>query len=112
EESTASGSCGSGRGAGPKITVAPVEASNVDWWQGHRMWCVVCSYSATGHPTWVQIFEYATMPCTVQFSTVGGWSSPGANLMMIVAALVSATSLSWYPSGITVIIEPGVLNSD
>ena len=29
-ESTVSGSCGSGRGAGPKITVAPVDASKVD----------------------------------------------------------------------------------
>ena len=56
-ESTVIGSCGSGRGAGPKITVAPVDASKVDWWQGHRMWCVVCSYSATGQPTCVQILE-------------------------------------------------------
>ena len=55
--STISGSCGSGRGAGPKITLAPADASNVDWWHGQRMWCVVCSYSATGQPTWVQIFE-------------------------------------------------------
>ena len=52
-----SGSWGSGRGAGPKITVAPVVASKVDWWHGHRMWCVVCSYSATGQPTCVQILE-------------------------------------------------------
>ena len=29
-ESTVIGSCGSGRGAGPKITVAPVDASKVD----------------------------------------------------------------------------------
>ena len=42
---------------GPNSTVAPAVASNVDWWQGHRMWCVVCSYSATGQPTWVQILE-------------------------------------------------------
>ena len=56
-QSTVSGSCGSGRGAGPKITLAPFVASNVDWWHGHRMWCVVCSYSATGQPTCVQILE-------------------------------------------------------
>src|SRR6202030_839661 len=40
-ESTPIGSCGSGRGAGPNSTVAPAVASNVDWWQGHRMWWVV-----------------------------------------------------------------------
>ena len=51
------------------------------------------------------------MPSTVQFSIVGGCSSPGANLMMIVVALASASSSSWYPSGITVIMLPGVLKS-
>ena len=51
------GSWGSGRAAGPKMTWAPFGASNVDWWHGQRMWCVVCSYSEAGQPTWVQIFE-------------------------------------------------------
>ena len=41
----------------PKMTSAPLAASKVDWWHGHRMWCVVCSYSATGQPTCVQILE-------------------------------------------------------
>ena len=27
---------------GRRSTVAPVVASKVDWWHGHRMWCVVC----------------------------------------------------------------------
>ena len=44
-------------GAGPNSTSAPRGASNVDWWHGHRMWCVVCSYSAAGQPTCVQILE-------------------------------------------------------
>ncbi len=56
-ESIMSGSCGSARAAGPKITLAPFAASKVDWWHGQRMWWVVCSYSATGQPTWVQILE-------------------------------------------------------
>ena len=66
------------------------------------MWCVRCSYSAAGQPTCVQIFEYATMSWTVQFMTVGCLSSPGRNLMMIVADLATSSRLSDVPSGTTV----------
>ena len=48
------------------------------------------------------------MLSTVQFMLVGGFSSPGPNFMMITAALAIASSLSWKPSGMTVIIEPGL----
>ena len=51
------------------------------------------------------------MSFTVQFITVGAWSWPGAILMMITAALAMASKSLWKPSGATVIIEPGVLNS-
>ena len=51
------------------------------------------------------------MPSTVQFITVGGRSCPGPNLMMMVAAFARASRLSWYPSGTTVIICPGMAKS-
>src|SRR6266567_4332837 len=112
------GSCGSALVAGPKITSAPRTASNVDWWHGHNMWCVVCSYRAAGQPTCVQIFEYATMLSTVQFCTTLPGSgralnviTSGGNLMMITAALARALKSSWKPSGTTVIIPPGELKS-
>src|SRR5699024_6306167 len=60
--STVMGSCGRGRDAGPKTTFASSDTSNCDWWHGHSKWCVCCSYSATGQPTCVHTFEYATMP--------------------------------------------------
>ncbi len=41
--STVMGSWGSGRAAGPKMTLAPSVTSNCDWWQGHSRWCVCCS---------------------------------------------------------------------
>ena len=64
--STVIGSCGSDRAAGPKMTLPSSDRSKVDWWHGHSMWCVCCSYSATGQPTWVQILENAMTPSTDQ----------------------------------------------
>ena len=55
-----SGSCGSGRAAGPKIGWQPVGTSKVDWWHGHSSSRVTASYSPTGQPTWVHTLEYAT----------------------------------------------------
>ena len=53
------GSCASLRVAGPKTGFAYCSASNWDWWHGHRMRLVRCSYSEVGQPRWLQIFVYA-----------------------------------------------------
>ncbi len=46
------------------------------------------------------------MLSTVQFRLVGALSWPGSILMMIEVALASSSSLSWEPSGTTVIMPP------
>ncbi len=45
-----SGSCGSGRAAGPKIGRAPSSTANVDWWHGHSSRPEFAWYSPTGQP--------------------------------------------------------------
>src|SRR5699024_624273 len=106
--STEMGSWGSGRFAGPKMTLQCSVTSKVDWWQGHSRWWVWCSYSATGHPTWVQILEYATMPsCDQSLRSGSSLSSFGLIRMSRTAALAcslsgcSLASLSPMPEGRT-----------
>ena len=56
--STAMGSCGSARVAGPKIGSARrAGTSKVDWWHGHSSRPACAWYSPTGQPRWVQSFE-------------------------------------------------------